>query len=81
MKSISEEQEGQTKKNNYMSGEDKALAAVFITLILTIGGCGMFNTYQSESTARKKEKTKQMIIEWRKDSMKLALKNEQLKDK
>lgn len=64
-----------------MSGEDKSLVIVALALILTIGGCGMFNTYQSESTARKKEKTKQMIIEWRKDSMKLALQNEQLKDK
>lgn len=63
-----------------MTGEDKALAAVFITLILTIGGCSMFNTYQQESSERKREKTKQMAIEWKKDSIEFVYENEKQSD-
>lgn len=55
---------------------DTSIAIVLVALILTVGGCLYGTQHDDELTAREKEKTKQIIIQARIDSIKLANKND-----
>jgi hypothetical protein len=52
--------------------EETGLALCIIILILTIGGCGMFSTYTDGEIRCEREKTKQMEIQARADSLKIV---------
>lgn len=58
-----------------ISGSGKAIALILSILILTIGGCEMFSRHKEGLTIREKEKTKQVEMQTRIDSMKVINNN------
>lgn len=55
--------------------DNKAIAVILSVLFLCLGGCCTMREYQQGLTNREMEKTKQMQIQSRIDSMKIANKH------